>query len=127
MTESQSSEEGSGRPRLKKPYPSSLPEQIFASATQQMMQIRKKSPRKWNFGANHEGKYKSIKGKRSEQAEQVRLVTIVGMIRGYTSKKRPREQAEQWLDNEISFPSTPGCQLVNSPIILEALIEGFLV
>ncbi|GJX70620.1 reverse transcriptase domain-containing protein [Tanacetum coccineum] len=49
------------------------------------------------------------------------------MIRGYTSRKSPREQAEQWLDNEISFPSTPGCQLVDSPIILEALIEGFLV
>ncbi|GJZ83616.1 reverse transcriptase domain-containing protein [Tanacetum coccineum] len=32
------------RPRLKKPYPLSLPEQIFASATQQMLQIRKKKP-----------------------------------------------------------------------------------
>ncbi|GJV51129.1 hypothetical protein Tco_1446870 [Tanacetum coccineum] len=52
------------RARLKKPCPSSLPEQIFASATQQMLQIRKKSPRKRNFGANHEGKYKSMKGKR---------------------------------------------------------------
>ncbi|GKE00642.1 reverse transcriptase domain-containing protein [Tanacetum coccineum] len=49
------------------------------------------------------------------------------MIRGYRSRKRPREQAEQWLDNEISFPSTSGCQLVDSPIILEALIEGYLV
>nr|GEU56253.1 hypothetical protein [Tanacetum cinerariifolium] len=43
------------RLRLIKPYPSSLLEQIFASATQQMLQIRKKSPRKKNFGANHEG------------------------------------------------------------------------
>ncbi|GKA24695.1 hypothetical protein Tco_0710728 [Tanacetum coccineum] len=34
---------------------------------------------------------------------------------------------EPWMDNEISFPSVPGCQLVNSPIILEALIEGFQV
>ncbi|GKA11501.1 hypothetical protein Tco_0691047 [Tanacetum coccineum] len=49
------------------------------------------------------------------------------MIRGNTSKKRPREQSEQGLDNEISFPSTPRCQLVDSPIILEALIDGFLV
>ncbi|GJU64038.1 reverse transcriptase domain-containing protein [Tanacetum coccineum] len=65
--------------------------------------------------------------KRSEQGEQFRLETIVGMIRGNTSKKRPREQSKQWLDNEISFPSTPRCQLVDSPIILEALIEGFLV
>ncbi|GJU67088.1 hypothetical protein Tco_1253347 [Tanacetum coccineum] len=73
-----------------------------------MLQIRKKSPRKWNFGANHEGKYKDIKGKRSEQAEQVLFGTVVGMIREYTSRKRPREQVEQWLGNEISFPSTPG-------------------
>ncbi|GJR75169.1 reverse transcriptase domain-containing protein [Tanacetum coccineum] len=36
------------------PYPSPLPEQIFASATQQMSQIRKRSPRKRNFDANHE-------------------------------------------------------------------------
>ncbi|GKC01716.1 reverse transcriptase domain-containing protein [Tanacetum coccineum] len=92
-----------------------------------MSQIRKRSSKKQNFSANHEGKHKSINGKRPEQAEQVRLETIVGMIRGNTSRKRPREQSEQWLDNEISFPSTPGCQLVDSPVILEALIEGFLV
>nr|GEU89518.1 hypothetical protein [Tanacetum cinerariifolium] len=115
------------RSRLKKPCPSSLSEQIFASATQQMLQIRKKIPRKQNFGANHEGKYESKKGKRSEQAEQVWFGTVIRMIRGYTSRKRPREQAEQWLDNEISFPSTPGCQLIDSPIILEALIEEFMV
>ncbi|GJY50857.1 hypothetical protein Tco_0441704, partial [Tanacetum coccineum] len=34
-------------------------------------------------------------------------------------------QTEQWMDNEISFPSVPGCQLVDSPIILEPLIKGF--
>ncbi|GKC07281.1 hypothetical protein Tco_0998891 [Tanacetum coccineum] len=116
------------RPGLKrKPYASPLPEQIFSLATQQMPQIRKRSPRKRNFGANHKGKHKSINGKSPEQAELVWLETIVGMIRVNISSKRPREQSEQWLDNEISFPSTPGCQLVDSPIILEALIEGFLV
>ncbi|GKD71939.1 hypothetical protein Tco_1326029 [Tanacetum coccineum] len=89
--------------------------------------IRKRSSKKQNFIANHEGKHKSINGKRPEQAEQVRLGTIVGMIRGNTSRKRPHEQSKQWLDNEISFPSTLRCQLVDSPIILEALIEGFMV
>ncbi|GJU81211.1 reverse transcriptase domain-containing protein [Tanacetum coccineum] len=49
------------------------------------------------------------------------------MIRGNTNKKRPRERSEQWTSNEISFPSMLGCQLVDSPIILEALIEGFQV
>ncbi|GKB85274.1 hypothetical protein Tco_0957546 [Tanacetum coccineum] len=111
----------------KKPYPLSLPEQVFASTTQQMEHVQKRSSRNQNLNANHRDKHKSINGKKSEQAKQVRLGTIIGMVRGNTNKKRPSEQSEQWLDNEISFPSTPGCQLVDSPIILEALIEGFLV
>ncbi|GJV54203.1 hypothetical protein Tco_1449944 [Tanacetum coccineum] len=116
------------RPGLeKKPYPSSPPKQIFASATQQMAHVRKRSSEKQNLSTNHEGKHKSVNGKKSEQAEQVRLETIIGMIGENTNKKRPREQSVQWLDNEISFPSTPGCQLVNSPIILVALIKGFLL
>ncbi|GJW18537.1 hypothetical protein Tco_0025973 [Tanacetum coccineum] len=97
------------------------------SPEERVRRIQKRSFGKQNLSANHEGKHKSINRKRFEQGEQVWLRTIVGMIRGNTSKKRPREQSEQWLDNEISFPSTPGCQLVDSPIILEALIEGFLV
>ncbi|GJT98258.1 hypothetical protein Tco_1093776 [Tanacetum coccineum] len=43
-----------------------------------------------------------------------------------TRRAKPNEKlVEQWMNNEISFPSVPGCQLVDSPIILEALIEGF--
>ncbi|GJU16792.1 hypothetical protein Tco_1144758 [Tanacetum coccineum] len=53
--------------------------------------------------------------------------TTVGMVRGKTNRKRPYEQVEQWMNNEISFLSVPGCQLVDSPIILNALIEGFQV
>ncbi|GKC65007.1 hypothetical protein Tco_1097605 [Tanacetum coccineum] len=75
------------RPWLKKkPCPSPLPEQIFAPTTQQMSQIRKRSSKKQNFSANHEGKHKSINGKRPEQAELVQLGTIVGMIRGNRSR-----------------------------------------
>ncbi|GJW47660.1 hypothetical protein Tco_0079306 [Tanacetum coccineum] len=73
-------------------------------------EIQKRSSGKQNLSVNREGKRKSINGKRSEQGEQVRLGTIVGMIRGSTSKKRPHKQSEQWLDNEISFPSTLGVQ-----------------
>nr|GEY36086.1 hypothetical protein [Tanacetum cinerariifolium] len=91
----------------KKLYPPSLPEQIFALAIQQILQIQKRSSEKQNLSANRKDKHKIINGKRSEQGEQVRLGTIVGMIRRNTSKKRPREQSKQWLDNEILFPSTP--------------------
>ncbi|GJY19412.1 hypothetical protein Tco_0390903 [Tanacetum coccineum] len=47
------------------------------------------------------------------------------MSKGKINQKRSYGQIEQWMDNEISFPSVPGCQLVDSPIILKALIEGF--
>ncbi|GJY04920.1 hypothetical protein Tco_0370860 [Tanacetum coccineum] len=89
--------------------------------------VQKRSSRKQNLSANHKGKHKSINRTKSEQAKQAWLGTIIGIIRRNINKKRPREQSEQWSDNRISFPSTPGCQLVDSPIILEALIEGFLV
>ncbi|GJY61838.1 hypothetical protein Tco_0462495 [Tanacetum coccineum] len=100
---------------------------MSASATQRMAQVQRRSFGKQNLSANHKGKHKSINETKSEQAKQARLGTIIGMIRGNTNKKRPREQSEQWSDNGISFPSTSRCQLVDSPIILEALIEGFLV
>ncbi|GJT56654.1 hypothetical protein Tco_0991708 [Tanacetum coccineum] len=100
---------------------------MFASANQQTARARKRSFGKQNLSDNRKGKHKSINGKEPGQAKQVRLATIIGMIRGNTSKKSPREQSEQWSSNEISFPFMSGCQLVDSPIILEALIEGFLV
>ncbi|GJX76063.1 hypothetical protein Tco_0322874 [Tanacetum coccineum] len=53
--------------------------------------------------------------------------TVIRMIRGNTNRKRPREQSEQWKSNKISFSSMLGCQLVDSPIILEELIEGFQI
>nr|GEY16140.1 reverse transcriptase domain-containing protein [Tanacetum cinerariifolium] len=51
----------------------------------------------------------------------------VGMVRGKGYMKRPYEKIEQWMDNEISFPSVPRRRLVDSPIILEACIKGFQV
>ncbi|GJT54388.1 hypothetical protein Tco_0989442 [Tanacetum coccineum] len=53
--------------------------------------------------------------------------SMVGMVRGKGYRKRPYEKIEQWMNNEISFPSVPRCRLVKSPIILEAFIKGFHV
>ncbi|GJV97675.1 reverse transcriptase domain-containing protein [Tanacetum coccineum] len=100
---------------------------MLASATQQMVGNQKRSSGEQNLSANREGRHKCINGIQPEQRKHVRLGSIIGMIRGNTNSKRLREQLEPWTDNKISFPSMPGCQLVNSPIILEALIEGFLV
>nr|GEZ62749.1 reverse transcriptase domain-containing protein [Tanacetum cinerariifolium]GFB02353.1 reverse transcriptase domain-containing protein [Tanacetum cinerariifolium] len=52
---------------------------------------------------------------------------MVEMIRGMRYRKRSYEKIEQWMHNEISFPSVPRCQLVDSPIVLEVYIEGFQV
>ncbi|GJR35743.1 reverse transcriptase domain-containing protein [Tanacetum coccineum] len=49
------------------------------------------------------------------------------MVRGKGYRKRPHEKIEHWMDNEISFLSLPRYRLVDSPIILEAYIEGFQV
>nr|GEX79782.1 reverse transcriptase domain-containing protein [Tanacetum cinerariifolium] len=112
MTDSQSPKEGDRRAlpefRVTRPQPWVKEEALSITLTGENICVgnstnvtdSKRSFRNQNFSANHEGN---------------------------TSRKRPREQLEQWLDNEILFPSTPGCQLVDSPIILEALIEGFLV
>ncbi|GJX82017.1 reverse transcriptase domain-containing protein [Tanacetum coccineum] len=51
----------------------------------------------------------------------------IGMVRGKGHRKRTYERMEQWMDNEISFLSVPRCRLVDSPIILEAHIEGYQV
>ncbi|GJX92371.1 hypothetical protein Tco_0345697 [Tanacetum coccineum] len=111
----------------KRSHPSSSPEQMFASATQQMVGNQKRRSKEQNLSANREGRHKCINDIQPEQRKHVRLGAIIGMIGGNTNRKRLRKQLEPWTDNEISFPSMPGCQLVDSPIILEALIEGFLI
>ncbi|GJZ85541.1 hypothetical protein Tco_0650880 [Tanacetum coccineum] len=96
----------SERPELeKKPYPSSLPEKMSASVVQQMAPSQKRSSGKQNPSTNYRGKHKSRDVKEPEQKKRVRSRTIIGMVKGDTSKKRPREQSEQWTSNEISFPS----------------------
>nr|GEU42237.1 reverse transcriptase domain-containing protein [Tanacetum cinerariifolium] len=102
-------------------HPSSLAGEVFASAIQQMVGNQKRSSEGQNLSAN------CINNTQPEQRKHVRPGAIVRMIRGNTNRKRLREQLEPWMDNEISFPSMPGCQLVDSPIILESLIKGFLV
>ncbi|GKE65519.1 hypothetical protein Tco_1519680 [Tanacetum coccineum] len=92
-----------------------------------MTHNQKRSSEKQNLSTNRKGKRKSRDVEELGQARRVWHRTVIGMIKGNTNRKRPREQSEQWTSNEISFPSIPGCQLVDSPIILEAPIEGFRV
>nr|GEW85722.1 hypothetical protein [Tanacetum cinerariifolium] len=118
-------EKPSERPKLeKKPYPSPLPEQVSTPVVQQRAWSQKRRFGKQNLGTNYRGKHKSRNAKEPEQRKRVRSRTIIGMVRGDTSKKRPREQSKQWTSNKISFLSMQRCQLVDSPIILEALIKG---
>ncbi|GJR21837.1 hypothetical protein Tco_0970364 [Tanacetum coccineum] len=42
-------------------------------------------------------------------------------------RKRPYERVEHWMDNAIAFPSVPRYQLMDCPMVVDALIEGFRV
>nr|GEW97272.1 hypothetical protein [Tanacetum cinerariifolium] len=99
-------EKPSERPKLeKKPYLSPLPEQVSTPVVQQRAWSQKRSFGKQNLGTNYRGKRKSRNAKEPEQRKRVRSRTIIGMVRGDTSKKRSHEQSKQWTRNKISFPS----------------------
>ncbi|GKB59193.1 hypothetical protein Tco_0915379 [Tanacetum coccineum] len=92
--------------------------------------IYKNAPLKCKESGWREEKYKGIKGVQYENRDfshdQEGRGTM-GMVGGKGYRKIPYEKMEQWMDNEISFPSVPRCRLVDSPIVLEAYIEGFQV
>ncbi|GKA65933.1 reverse transcriptase domain-containing protein [Tanacetum coccineum] len=41
--------------------------------------------------------------------------------------KRPYERVKHWMDNAIAFPLVPQYQLMDCPVVVDALIEGFRV
>ncbi|GKF22755.1 hypothetical protein Tco_0075077 [Tanacetum coccineum] len=49
------------------------------------------------------------------------------MVRSQGYQKRPYERVEHWMDNVIAFPSVPRYQLMDCPMVVDALIEGFRV
>ncbi|GJZ56216.1 putative nucleotidyltransferase, ribonuclease H [Tanacetum coccineum] len=52
---------------------------------------------------------------------------VINMVRSQGYRKRPYERVEHWMDNAITFPSVPRYQLMNCPVVVEAMIEGFRV
>lgn len=52
---------------------------------------------------------------------------VINMVRSYGYQKRPYKRLEYWMDNEIVFLYVPRYRLVDSPTVVEALIEGFRV
>nr|GEY25496.1 reverse transcriptase domain-containing protein [Tanacetum cinerariifolium] len=57
-----------------------------------------------------EKKFKGLENVRSESRDfpySQKDIDTVGMVRGKGYRKRPHEKIEQWMDNEISFPSIP--------------------
>ncbi|GKB84380.1 hypothetical protein Tco_0956652 [Tanacetum coccineum] len=49
------------------------------------------------------------------------------MVRSQGYQKRPYEKVEHWMDNAIAFPLVPRYQLMDCPVVVDALIEGFMV
>ncbi|GKF69017.1 hypothetical protein Tco_0198696, partial [Tanacetum coccineum] len=97
------------------------------SATITDVQTKKRNPENTSEiqkeNARQEKRHKKDGGMQYRSARSNPSGSTVGMIRGKRLWKRSYEELEQWMDNEISFPSVPRCRLVDSPIILEALIE----
>ncbi|GKA42498.1 putative nucleotidyltransferase, ribonuclease H [Tanacetum coccineum] len=52
---------------------------------------------------------------------------VINMVRSQGYQKRPYEKVEHWMDNAITFPPVPRYQLMNCPVVVEAMIEGFRV
>nr|GEU80684.1 reverse transcriptase domain-containing protein [Tanacetum cinerariifolium] len=61
------------------------------------------------------------KGKRSAKVNE----KVISMVRSQGYRKRPYDRIEQWMDNAIAFPSVPCYQLMDCPIVYDAMIEGF--
>nr|GEY47067.1 hypothetical protein [Tanacetum cinerariifolium] len=52
---------------------------------------------------------------------------VINMVRSQGYRKRSYERVEHWMDNAITFPPVPRYQLMNCPVVVEAMIEGFKV
>ncbi|GKA26961.1 hypothetical protein Tco_0713129 [Tanacetum coccineum] len=63
------------------------------------------------------------KGKGSAKGRE----KVINMVRSQGYRKRPYERVEHWMDSAITFPSVPRYQLMNCPVVVEAVIEGFRV
>ncbi|GKG11962.1 hypothetical protein Tco_0346199, partial [Tanacetum coccineum] len=50
---------------------------------------------------------------------------VINMVRSQGYRKRPYERVEHLMDSAITFPSVPRYQLMNCPVVVEAVIEGF--
>ncbi|GKB19150.1 reverse transcriptase domain-containing protein [Tanacetum coccineum] len=85
--------------------------------------------RRYHQNFEEAGMSKDISGDEGLSSEETKLNSIFITVEITFTKPRKyqQEKSEQWSSNKISFPSMLGCQLADSPIILEALIEGFLV
>ncbi|GKC11087.1 reverse transcriptase domain-containing protein [Tanacetum coccineum] len=52
---------------------------------------------------------------------------VINMVRSQGYRKRPYKRVEHWMDNAITFLSVPRYQLMNYPVVVKAMIEGFRV
>ncbi|GKE99476.1 hypothetical protein Tco_0022827, partial [Tanacetum coccineum] len=50
---------------------------------------------------------------------------VINIVRSQGYRKRPYERVEHCMDNTIAFSSVTRYQLMNCPVVVDALIEGF--
>ncbi|GJY24758.1 reverse transcriptase domain-containing protein [Tanacetum coccineum] len=81
-----------------------------------------RSPR-WEKSAGKASWQGGQKGKGSAKGKE----KVINMVRSQGYRKRPYERVDHWMDNAITFPLVPRYQLMNCPMVVEAMIEGFRV
>ncbi|GKB74614.1 hypothetical protein Tco_0936026 [Tanacetum coccineum] len=62
-----------------------------------------------------------------EQRLNQRKEKVISMVRSQGYRKRPYKRVEHGMDNTIAFSSVPRYQLMDCPVVVDALIEGFRV
>ncbi|GJX47677.1 hypothetical protein Tco_0272867 [Tanacetum coccineum] len=74
-----------------------------------------------SFGERHQERRLEGKGSAKEKEK------VINMVRSQGYRKRPYERIEHWMDNRIAFPLVPRYQLMDYPVVVDTLIEGFRV
>ncbi|GJU39370.1 reverse transcriptase domain-containing protein [Tanacetum coccineum] len=59
--------------------------------------------------------------------KQIEKEVASGRLAHLVKDIRPYERVEHWMDNAIAFPSVPRYQLIDCPVVVDALIKGFRV
>ncbi|GJT11643.1 hypothetical protein Tco_0858685 [Tanacetum coccineum] len=83
-----------------------------------------RTPEKRNmnkFCDYHQDRGRAARRARAQPKEKEK---VINMVRSQGYRKRPYDRVEHWMDNTIAFILVPRYQLMDWPVVVDALIEG---